>query len=1149
MGQSLGPGHTTDSVDADDGVIDNSGLNGHSYVAYPDNGKVSISFIFQGDASGKLPTQAGLVWTDGYATFQFEAFDAGGASLGVISANLGVAGDWTGATDEDRFFGVMNASGISRITISTTQDTGLEVDHLQYGFQYDLVAVGLAWNDTTGGVDARYRVDDGALPTATTAKLFWANGTAIANILSPAPITSPESIAEGTGGPGSSGVITFNVPASALANPEPGSTHILLVLDYEPPSPNGLVAESNENNNSVALPLLDLVAVSLDWNASGGLDAGYRVDNGPLPTATTASLFWASGTSPDTILSDTPIVPPEEIPEGTGAPGEGNVITSTVPAAALGTPAEGATHVLLVLDYEDLIDEYLGNNVSSIEIPSIELVDAVTFQQEGILPSDPNQYFSGGETRVGAVADGASRLVLRANLGAIDPNDPGWNLNFRVQGGADHGLLRPLNTASWSSDVPAALATQSESSKAVCIYESPVDFPAESPTVSVQLVNGASVMASKEIQIKRPPVVLVHGIWSNPNEAWGKTGAAAFIESQVGQTQDGFSITLANYGNTSSMPFDRNVPLVFGAIQEAISKPRSQGFACSQVDVVAHSMGGLLTRLMAQEYGNQSDNYLEGNVHKLITVGTPHRGSFVADELMSLQFLNPLKIAALEVILATQQKYIFPGSAVFQLSSLRLYSAIPTIDQVPVPSHAIVCTATSLQPESDLWKLYYLLYVLMPPTGLNPRFGMSDAMVLSESQRGGLTTAVTSLSGSIPHTSETGSAEFNLKAVELLRTSVTSTSDFDAAGFQHFDGVPLIGEQIAQKSFGMEDTNIDWLEILGVTNGQPVRAGDAITINLRTKDDRALSAVAIYGLTDGILITNAPFQALITVPQDSLGTFSFGALASDTDNQIAYSIVTVQISTTSTLQSIIINPATATLKFAEDFSLQVLGVFSDGISRNIASASAGTTYDSSDASRVSVDTNGVLRPIQNTTTPVTIFVTNGFVWTNVEVTVDLVNLPPRAILMTSATNTIFRAPVTTEFNGSQSADPESSPLVYNWDFGDGTTSTQPVPPPHLFSKAGQYVVRLVVTDSEGLNGTDELALNVIPAVSLQIDNTNAQLRVTLFGEDGIPHVLEGSSNLLDWIPIITNTPAGGSFDLLETNFMVSPQRFYRGAKP
>lgn len=120
----------------------------------------------------------------------------------------------------------------------------------------DLLAVDIVRNRTSGGIEVRYQVINGELSVATTAKLFWARGTDVAtDILSTTSIVPPQTIPVGTGSPTTSGIITFNVPASALASPAPSSTHILLVLDYEPPSTDGLVHESDESNNSVALEL------------------------------------------------------------------------------------------------------------------------------------------------------------------------------------------------------------------------------------------------------------------------------------------------------------------------------------------------------------------------------------------------------------------------------------------------------------------------------------------------------------------------------------------------------------------------------------------------------------------------------------------------------------------------------------------------------------------------------------------------------------------------------------------------------------------------------------------------------------------------------------------------------------------------------
>ena len=53
------------------------------------------------------------------------------------------------------------------------------------------------------------------------------------------------------------------------------------------------------------------------------------------------------------------------------------------------------------------------------------------------------------------------------------------------------------------------------------------------------------------------------------------------------------------------------------------------------------------------------------------------------------------------------------------------------------------------------------------------------------------------------------------------------------------------------------------------------------------------------------------------------------------------------------------------------------------------------------------------------------------------------------------------------FDATASYDPNNEKLSYLWDFGDGTTSTEPVVT-HVYDKAGQYTVTLTVKDTSGL---------------------------------------------------------------------------------
>lgn len=136
------PSVFTDSVDADDGVLDGAGNNGHSW--YSGGASTSVSFSFDAGTLGRLPTHVGIVWTDvgnvpglpiGFDNIAFRAFDKDGALLGEIPFNnLGDGVATGGGSAEDRFFGAIFDAGIARISITSLNGSGdWEVDHLQYG--------------------------------------------------------------------------------------------------------------------------------------------------------------------------------------------------------------------------------------------------------------------------------------------------------------------------------------------------------------------------------------------------------------------------------------------------------------------------------------------------------------------------------------------------------------------------------------------------------------------------------------------------------------------------------------------------------------------------------------------------------------------------------------------------------------------------------------------------------------------------------------------------------------------------------------------------------------------------------------------------------------------------------------------------------
>lgn len=132
-GSVVGPGAAIDSVDG-------GGNNGHSL--FYGCGSCGITFTFNAAAlGGNLPTSAGIVWTDGLLKIHFQAYDQSNNLIGsIVDSTLGDYSNGDGNPQHYRFFGATNAGGISSIFISN-DGGGIEVDHLQFGFQPSAVPV------------------------------------------------------------------------------------------------------------------------------------------------------------------------------------------------------------------------------------------------------------------------------------------------------------------------------------------------------------------------------------------------------------------------------------------------------------------------------------------------------------------------------------------------------------------------------------------------------------------------------------------------------------------------------------------------------------------------------------------------------------------------------------------------------------------------------------------------------------------------------------------------------------------------------------------------------------------------------------------------------------------------------------------------
>ena len=366
-----------------------------------------------------------------------------------------------------------------------------------------------------------------------------------------------------------------------------------------------------------------------------------------------------------------------------------------------------------------------------------------------------------GAPRHGVAADGVSLILIRA----VAPEAGQWT--FRLPPGSPGKLVR----ADDLTRPATAIATMADSSRhvAFAVYVPPTDFPeqaaagnqsssgqqanapAQTSAASDQVANNTPVFDAREItiegqfypasnpssprqahyelQLVRPPVVLVHGLHHNPRLAWqtpppahiGKTTMQQVLESR------GFRVFMVDYeksnGKNSGPSRLRDNQRVLwsnpGGIREALHTLRDEGIACTQVDVVGHSMGGLLTRAYIRGYplptdeeaaaGERNppahakswylrdDNFHQGDVRRLITLCTPHAGSDLVRMFVCYgdvcKKLSPKEVQqAANLLTLINSVFSFSSGAI--LDQEPESAALQSLGATNVPAHAIACTAT-----------------------------------------------------------------------------------------------------------------------------------------------------------------------------------------------------------------------------------------------------------------------------------------------------------------------------------------------------------------------------------------------------------------------------------------------------------------------
>ncbi|HEU6447096.1 MAG TPA: Ig-like domain-containing protein [Verrucomicrobiae bacterium] len=166
------------------------------------------------------------------------------------------------------------------------------------------------------------------------------------------------------------------------------------------------------------------------------------------------------------------------------------------------------------------------------------------------------------------------------------------------------------------------------------------------------------------------------------------------------------------------------------------------------------------------------------------------------------------------------------------------------------------------------------------------------------------------------------------------------------------------------------------------------------------------------------------------------------------------------------------------------------------------------------------------------------------------IVVSAVNEPPTNSIISPANGAVFSAPAKVTIQAS-AGDPDGS--ITNVQFKVGATLlTNETAAPFLATAnnlpAGTYTFTAIASDNLGATATNFVSINVVTPITITLAGASKfsgiNFQFSYAANTGLTYAVEHSSNLIDWISIVTNTAASNPVVFTDLNATNSPN-FYR----
>jgi pimeloyl-ACP methyl ester carboxylesterase len=699
-------------------------------------------------------------------------------------------------------------------------------------------------------------------------------------------------------------------------------------------------------------------------------------------------------------------------------------------------------------------------------------------------------------------------------------------------------------------------------------------------TLNVHAADDSSVAASTNLLVRPPPIALVHGI-AEDNTTWGPDFLSTLasncppdfiIPVQYGVGQSGQNPQWPNaYG-----PFDALSVMLDDSLQQQFEAPLRAQWAFTRYDVVGHSQGGVLLRMLCQtdrtltfapfSAGNgpvvSVNNFYRGRFRRVVTIGSPQNGSLVSWYIINMQTTidwSPIVNWAWFSILSiwNQPKFDPFGAQICEINN----------PLWPVDSRIkFNCVRTTIAggapPNSNFFQnplMYQILGLWFPSGSAGKSRGQvllpngSDGVVDYSSEIGGsnsFSTTITDndiahadiplLFGVPPGQSQTTSAEVAGMVGSLLNGP---TNNFGA-----FQIPTLLTPADLQAYRALLPSTIIVNNLIQFLP-QPLIVTTNVNLTLQIPTNLANAgpiswSVQVFGTngisTNGVSLqvnTNDSTQATVSISNVAQASVVLYATYVDTNGDLVFAAPFVVASDPvgAPLSGIQLNPSSATMSPGDTLTTSIWGDYTNGIQSLLFISAGQANYVSSNPNVAGVDSDGTIT--MNSFGTATIAASyNGFTSQTV-----ITSLTPSVdnFSGTRLTNGIFQL----SFFGTVGTTNivEASTNLINW---------VPIATLHntngflqfLDVSATNFPARFYRIEIANIGSTSILPFVWISSQSLL---SNGAFQLTLTGTAGVTNIIQTSTNLNTWAPLATLLNTNGVIYFLDQSATNAGQNFYR----